>query len=741
MPPAFRILHVDDDPDIVEIAAEYLERVDDRLSVSTETDPATAIERVEAEPVDCVVSDYRMPRLDGLDLLDAVRDEHPDLPVILFTSESSEKIASEAIRAGVTDYLHKEYRRDQFELLANRITNAVTRYRTKARHERTHRALETATEGIAILDAEGCYDYLNRAYAELYGYSPDELRGEHWAVLYPDEGVRRFEEEILPELRSAGSWTGRSRGLAADGSTVVERLSLTTLDDGGHVRVVRDVTDRVERERELQRERDRARTLFRNVSIPIVYYEYEDGRPIAEEVNAAFEETFGYTEAEISGEVFDEYVVPDEYEREGLEINERVMDGEVVDAEVERLAADGRRKFNLLSVPLRPGETGERGFAIYADVTERRRYRSALEALHEFGTTIQDDPSVEAVCERTVAAAARILDFHVCGVLLREGDRLVPCASSEEAPDDEVLSMGVDQGLAGETYRTGESRVVDDLAEHDIAEPSEKSYRSGISIPVGDHGVFQAISEQKGFFDEDDRELAELLVSHTASALDHLDRERRLRCQNERLDEFAGIVSHDLRNPIEVARANVELARGDHDSEHLAEVENALDRMTVIIEDTLTLAQQGETVGERTIVGLAEVTERCWGRIDSTGGDLAVVENVAFEADADRIDSAFENLFSNAVEHGSTGPDDVVTVRVGALDDADGFYVEDDGPGIPPELRENVFDQGYTTVGSGTGLGLSIVERIVDAHGWAVRITDGRDGGARFEVTGVDVVE
>ena len=119
----------------------------------------------------------------------------------------------------------------------------------------------------------------------------------------------------------------------------------------------------------------------------------------------------------------------------------------------------------------------------------------------------------------------------------------------------------------------------------------------------------------------------------------------------------------------------------------------------------------------------------------STGDATLVTEtDRRVLADDSRLQELFENLFRNAVAHGSD-----VTVTVGDLDG--GFSVADDGPGIPPEDRERVFDHGYSTRGRGTGFGLSIVQEIADAHGWEVAVTESDDGGARFEVTGVDVVQ
>ena len=114
--------------------------------------------------------------------------------------------------------------------------------------------------------------------------------------------------------------------------------------------------------------------------------------------------------------------------------------------------------------------------------------------------------------------------------------------------------------------------------------------------------------------------------------------------------------------------------------------------------------------------------------------------------DRGRLQEVFENLFRNSVEHGSTdeqaeSDDDgsAVTVRVGPLGgDESGFFVEDDGPGIPPDERDSVFERGYTSAGTGTGLGLPLVEQIVGAHGWSVRAVESASGGARFEIAGME---
>jgi PAS domain S-box-containing protein len=210
--------------------------------------------------------------------------------------------------------------------------------------------------------------------------------------------------------------------------------------------------------------------------------------------------------------------------------------------------------------------------------------------------------------------------------------------------------------------------------------------------------------------------------------------EERLERQNERVEAFASIVSHDLRNPLNVAQGRLELAHQEHESEHIAAVGRAHGRMEALIDDVLALAREGEAAVETESLSLPALLKRCWNNVETGDSTLEVETDRRIRADTSRLKRLLENLFRNAVEHGGGG----VTIRVGDLPDGSGFYVEDDGPGIPTDEREQVLEAGYTTAEEGTGLGLAIVREIVETHGWDIRVTDGRDGGTRFEIGGVD---
>jgi signal transduction histidine kinase len=207
---------------------------------------------------------------------------------------------------------------------------------------------------------------------------------------------------------------------------------------------------------------------------------------------------------------------------------------------------------------------------------------------------------------------------------------------------------------------------------------------------------------------------------------------RELQSQNERLSEFTSIVSHDLRNPLSVAKGRLDLLAEDCESDHIEVIERAHARMETLITDLLTLARKGQAALEVTVVELVAAARKSWQNVDTGNATLVVDTDRTVRADEGQLRHLFENLFSNSVGHGGSG----VTVTVGGL--ADGFYVADDGQGIPPKNRDDVFEPGYSTSERGTGFGLRIVERVVDGHGWTIQLVESETGGARFNITGVE---
>ncbi|WP_256297024.1 PAS domain S-box protein [Haloarchaeobius salinus] len=207
---------------------------------------AALLDRVD-EGLDCVLCTGS----DATAVLDGVRAEHRT-PVVVVDGAGDVTRASRVSEHRHTLYVPTE-RLDDTDYDLEAVTRElVADWWAVTDSRRRLAALESAREGIGILDANGEYVYANRAYAAKYGYETADLLGEHWRGLYPSEEVSRFEEEILPTLEREGTWTGTAIGRRVDGEEFPEELSLAMLDDGGHVCVLRDITDRQQREERLQ---------------------------------------------------------------------------------------------------------------------------------------------------------------------------------------------------------------------------------------------------------------------------------------------------------------------------------------------------------------------------------------------------------------------------------------------------------------------------------------------------------
>jgi len=332
-----------------------------------------------------------------------------------------------------------------------------------------------------------------------------------------------------------------------------------------------------------------------------------------------------------------------------------------------------------------------------------QRFRALLENIPDPAVVVEfdgDNPVVKTVNQ----AFDRTFGFDVEAAAGRSLDELI-------VPDDAstVDDAWVRRDADGETEVR---RLTADGEERTFLFRAALAHRAGGAVEG--YGVYTDITERER-------------------------RERKVEHQNEQLERFVSVVSHDLRNPLNVATGRLSLAMDLVDDEEavtqLESVADAHDQMEALIEDLLSLARQGRTVGETEAVDPRSVCQDAWASVE-TGDATFECEyaNGPIAADPSRLTELLQNLFRNAVEHG--GED--VTVRIGTLQGSErGFYVEDDGPGIPASEREDVFEYGFSTADGGTGFGLAIVQSISEAHGWSVTLTESERGGARFEFTDV----
>ncbi|POG55572.1 PAS domain-containing protein [Haloferax marisrubri] len=364
---AMRILLVDDDEPMVELSATFLERELADAETATYTDPEPALDELTDGGYDCVVSDYDMPGMDGLELLTAAREQGIEIPFVLFTGKGSEEIASRAISAGVDEYLQKGGP-EEYPVLANKVSNLVEKYWAETHMRRGFLAIESAEEGIGIIDGDGVYQYMNKAYAALYDRDRTELIGEHWDILYPDDEARRFHEEILPQLEAEGSWRGFSTGVTKDGEAVPERLVLTQMDDGGHVCIVQELTevDALQAEVELK---DR---VLDAIGVGIVVTDpSQDDNPIVY-CNEAFEALTGYDAESVTGRNCRFLQGPEKDPETVAEIRAALDAGESISTEIRNYDVDGEPFWNRLDIhPVRDDDGALECFVGFQRVGDR----------------------------------------------------------------------------------------------------------------------------------------------------------------------------------------------------------------------------------------------------------------------------------------------------------------------------------------------------------------------------------
>jgi PAS domain S-box-containing protein len=635
-PEAICVLAVDDEPDRLERTADLLEREDDRLTVVTETSTADGLGRLAADDVDCVVSAHGPPRVDGLEFLEAVRDEHGDVPFILYTDSGSEQLASDVISAGVTEYLRRDVDGDTDEELVEQIIDATEQFDRARELDRYREFMRHSPDVAVILDEEGTVAYQSAAPDDPDGFEPRDMVGETpETYVHPDdrERMRRHLDRVLD---------------SDAGEVIRTELRIRDASDEFHWYEIRATN-------------------------------YVDRDPV---------------------------------------------DGVLV---TSRKIAD------------RKGV--ERSLA---------RYASTVTQLQETTRRLLKTTEPAVVAEIAIEGIEKAFEFDVAGMWLQgeSDDRLEPAAITDrgaELIESQPTYSAGEESISWEAFQNQTTRIIDRMNDQERRHNPETPVQSELVVPVGEYGVLNIGSTEPCAFSERDRHRVEVWGSTVESALARVDqfqrmqkREEELRRERERLDEFTGFVSHDLRNPLTVATGRLQLAMTEQESAHLDAVEEALDRMEQLIQDLLKLTRQGATVGEKKEVRLRELVSRCWSSVETHDAELVVRAATATErpilADGSRLMSLVENLVRNAVEHGS--PE--VTVTVGGLDDEDGFYVADDGVGIPESEREAVFRSGYSTANGGSGLGLAIVKQTADAHGWDIRVTESSEGGARFEITNVE---
>lgn len=717
------VLHVDEDSDYLTLVEEGLEREDFRFEFLRANSARSGLDILSERSVDCVVTGYDLPEMNDLEFLETVRETDQALPVILLTGKGSEEVASRAISAGVTDYLQKSSESPQCSELANRIVDSVSQNRASREVNETktwfRKLLSESADFVFTVDEHGTIQYATPSVERVLGFSAEDLEGTNsFELIHPDD-YERASREYASLLNAAGhETTTEFRAQRSDGTWRWLEVKGRNLHDDpvidGIAVNVRDITERRERTQQLELYESMLETVPDGVYALDENLEYLD-------VNEALVELSGYSREKLVGShlsiLHDEDGV-----QSALNKREQLLDGDTTEVQVVEQTyhtKDGQEvpcevRFRSLT-----GNDHFRGTAgVVRDVSERRAREQELQKLTE---------EYEALLEHA--------DDDIFLINVARADSGYEFRFERLSPSHEATSGLTTENIRGKTPR--------EVLGEETGAQVEENYRKCVEareiftyeeeLPMPEGNIIWHTKLAPVIVDG----AVTRVVGIARDMTERWEREQELQRKNERLDEFASVISHELRSPLSVAQGRIQLLKEDgmdDTGQNLEKITRAMDRMESILEDTLALARKGDTVSETDLIDIETVAQRCWNVVETEKAALDLGEQFSLKADRDRLRHILENLFRNAVEH-SNGD---VTVRIGRFNH-DGFYVEDNGPGISEEKREQVFEAGHSTGEQGTGFGLTLVKRISEAHGWEVTIVEGTQGGARFEFSNVEM--
>jgi len=746
------------------------------------TDADGALESLAS--ADCLLASSDLGEWTRVAFVEAVRTRHPTLPVVVVADGPGDVDA--LLAAGATDVVDSDASE---ALLTARLRNALARRTAgdgatgadETLAELKQRALDDANLGVVI--AEATEDtptvFANEGFGRLTGYDPSSFVGRNCRVLQGPATEAAPVAAIRDALSTERPVSVVLRNYRQDGTAFWNEVDLEPVTDADgavthYLGFQRDVTERVALERELESARESLHGLYAVTTDASLSLSERIERTLALacerlDVSLGFVTRIADDTQRIVHAVGDHPLLqPGEACPLSKSYCRRTLDTEGLLA-VVHAAADGDWEndpgYELFGLECYLGgkvrvDDDLYGTLCFADTEPRDEpFTASQTAFVELLTRWVSYELERKRREQELRAATRrfraLFDNPrtFAGVLDPDGTLREANNAARSTLDDPSVALDEpfweapwwtpDPG-AVETVRT----AVDTAAAGEVA-PFECAY----SHREGSGTVSGAIYPVYG--DPDDSVSADRpVVATTGDTADGSDivslmvvgsdttrrteQAAQLRRQRDRLEEFASVVSHDLRSPLEVARGRLHLYETAGGDEHIRQAMASIDRMSTLIDDLLDLARQGDTVSDPVSTRVTDVAHRAWGTVATAAAGLSVDLDPAFTVDADpsRLRQLFENLFRNAVEHGSPSDGErPLTVRLVGLDDGRrGFAVEDDGVGIAAEDRGHVFDRGFTTNDEGTGFGLAIVARVVEAHGWAVTVTESATGGARFEV-------
>jgi len=733
------ILFVDDDNDVLTQAELYLEKKNENFEIETVNLAEKGLDMLEEDQYDIIISDYQMPKMDGLEFLESVREEmDEDIPFIMFTGKGREEVAMKALNLGANRYIQKGGKaRSQYGVLSDAIKQENDMYSNKRELEKSEKEkskiLNSTVELVAYQNENHEIIWANKSAGDSVDEDPEDLRGRKCYEIWnnkdePCENCpveRSYETEDIErgEIHTydGGRWLITSNPIIDESG-----------DIEGVVEVALDITERKEVEEALKEKENQYRALVETAFAGISITDVNENLTY---VNERFSEMLGYDKEELTGKNLEDISQSEALIKFKKETEKR-KEGKTSIYKSELYKKNGEPvKVMINASPFRDGSGDFTGtIGVITDITEREETKQKLKELHEVSSRLENTNSEDKVCEIAADAAENVLDFSVCSLVFidESGNRSIKAASKAVNRDDYVVPVSGKDTIMGKTFYENKSYLIDDLQSNDIAKPARKDYRSALSVPIKGKGVFQAISSEKGAFDERDLEMAELLIDHVSEALERLEMRKR--------EEFLhSLLRHDVRNKEVLAQGYLELIE-DFDmpeevEEYLEKAKKATRNGLEVI-DKVRKLRKIEKENEITEVDLNNTLDQVISEHQDQLKDKDI--NLEFEGSTCNVKGGallkelFSNIIENSIRHSNCSE---IKITIESRDEYCEVIIEDDGKGIKENKKDKIFERGFKGEDSaGSGLGMYMVKKIAKNYQGDIKINDSELGGARFDV-------
>ncbi|MFW5952942.1 MAG: GAF domain-containing protein [Candidatus Natronoplasma sp.] len=781
-----KVLLVDDESLLLEQAKVFIEKKGGDIEVLTETSAKGALNRLDDEDIDLIVADYQMPRMDGLEFLKKVRDEKEMKgPFIIFTGKGREEVAMKALNLGADRYIKKEGDpKSQFDFLIQVITREIDRYNNKKEKKERERKIKelykASTEIGAGTSESEIYKLALSSAQEILGFEASiicMLEDEDLVVRAAngtkievgerhskDEGIRgltfKNKESYLiddlsnweeaqpsdPDFKSAISIPIKDEGIFQvlsyqKGHFDESDLDLTEILVSQMVQAI----ERVRSREEIKKNEKRYRMIFESANDGIIILDGADFKFI--DCNEKTLEMFECDREDIIGSSpwdFSPEKQPDgrRSKEKAIEKIDSALQDEPQYSEWVHTTEKDETFHAEVSLNRYTIDDNNYVLGVVRDVSDRkeaeerlRESKEKIERLHSISAELETCRSEEKIYNLTVKVAEDILDFDICAIQKPEDGRMEPTAFSSGFPEDGYPApdpLPIDDSLAGKTYSENRSFLAETPEDYDVINPTSEKFRSGISVPIGEFGVFQAVSTEEEHFDEEDLHMVELLIDHVSEAL------KRTQIL-EREDFLHSLMRHDVGNKSKIVRGYLELMK-DHDLPE--EVEDFIEKAERAAQDGLDIIEKIrklrkiEEEEEIKTIDLRSVPDKIRSeyaeRLEEKCISLEVEEKSCSVVGGPLLHDLFSNLIENSIRHADC---EKISIRYESEGDRCKIRVEDDGKGIPDEYKERICEKGFKRgSGSGTGLGMYMVKEIINSYDGEIEVKDSEMGGARFDL-------